>query len=143
MKYLILSLLSLYIVIVRLIDYLKDRALLKSFIYDIEIYNKEKSIILKGLLDTGNGLKEPITNLPCIIVEKDFIEEFFSDRDEEFLIPYSTVGEIGNLKGVKSKEVRIRGEDSNWQDVEVIICKCKNKLSKEDEFNALLSRGVV
>ncbi|PTR81262.1 peptidase U4, partial [Bacillus anthracis] len=27
--------------------------------------------------------------------------------------------------------------------IEAIICSCKNKLSKENEFNALLSRGVI
>ena len=59
------------------------------------------------------------------------------------MIPYSTIGEDGSLRGFKSKEVRIRGEDMEWKSVEVIVCKCKNKLSKDNEFNALLSRGVI
>ncbi|MDV4151247.1 sigma-E processing peptidase SpoIIGA [Clostridium sp. AL.422] len=142
-KYLLLSLMSFYIVIVRVIDYLKDRTLVQNFLYDIEISNEQKSILIKGLLDTGNGLREPVTNLPCIIIEGDFLKEFNIKSDEEFSIPYSTIGEYGNLRGFKSKKVRIRGEDKEWKDVEVIVCKCKNKLSKENEFNALLSRGVV
>lgn len=142
-KYLLISVMLLYIVIVRVIDYLKDRSLVKNFLYDIEISNKQSSILIKGLLDTGNGLREPVTNLPCIIIECDFLKEFNMNSEEEFSIPYSTIGEDGNLKGFKSKEVRIRGEDKKWKDVEVIVCKCKNKLSKENEFNALLSRGVI
>jgi len=29
--------------------------------------------VIKGFLDTGNELREPITNLPCIIVEEKII----------------------------------------------------------------------
>ena len=112
-------------------------------VYHAEDRIEDKSIVIKGLLDTGNGLREPVTNLPCIIIEDYFINEIFNNSREEFLIPYSTVSEEGNLKGFKSKEVRIRGDDMKWQSVEVILCICKNKLSKDDEFNALLSRGVI
>ncbi|MCF0148376.1 MAG: sigma-E processing peptidase SpoIIGA [Clostridium sp.] len=142
-KYLVLSLMLLYIGIVRISDYLKDRSLVNNFIFDVEISNKDSSIVIKGLLDTGNGLREPVTNLPCIIIESNFLEAFDINSDEEFSIPYSTIGEFGSLKGFKSKEVRIRGEDREWKSIEVIVCKCKNKLSKNNEFNALLSRGVV
>lgn len=142
-KYLLLSIMLLYIVIVRVIDYLKDRALVNNFIFDVEISNKEMAVVIKALLDTGNALREPVTNLPCIIIESDFLKEFDIKSEEEFSIPYSTIGEYGNLKGFKSREVRIRGEDKEWKDIEVIVCRCKNKLSKNNEFNALLSRGVV
>lgn len=142
-KYLLISVMVFYIVIVRVIDYLKDRALVKKFLYDIEISNEKNSILIKGLLDTGNALREPVTNLPCIIIESDLLKEFNINSREEFSIPYSTIGENGSLRGFKSKEVRIRGEDEDWKDVEVIVCKCKNKLSKENDFNALLSRGVI
>lgn len=59
------------------------------------------------------------------------------------MIPYNTIGEEGDLKGFKYNKVRIRGENKDWKNVEVIVCICKNKLSKNNEFNALLSRGVI
>ncbi|MBD7914144.1 sigma-E processing peptidase SpoIIGA [Clostridium sp. Sa3CUN1] len=142
-KYLIISVMILYIVSVRVTEYLRDRNLLNNFIYDIEIFNGKKSIFIKGLLDTGNALREPVTNLPCIIVESDFFNDLELNSNNEFLIPYSTIGEDGLLKGFKSKDIRIRGEDKKWRNVEVILCECKNKLSKENDFNALLSRGVI
>lgn len=38
----------------------------------------------------------------------------------------------------------IKNEDSNsWTRVDAIVCGCERKLSKEDEFQALLSRGIV
>lgn len=142
-KYIIISIMIFYIFIIRLIDYLKDRALIKNFIYEIEISNNDKKFLIKGLLDTGNGLREPVTNLPCIIIENTFIKEDIINGKEEFLIPYNTVKEDGNMKGFKSDKVRIKGYDNVWKDVEVILCICENKLSRENEFNALLSRGVI
>ena len=142
-KSLLISLMILYIVIVRVIDYFKERAVIDNFIYDIEISVNEKKIFLKGLLDTGNALREPITNLPCIIIESDFLRDINISRYDEFLVPYNTICENGNLIGFKSKEVRIRSDGEKWKRVEVIICSSKNKLSSENEFNALLSRGVV
>lgn len=142
-KYLLISIMGLYIVIVRVIDYLRDRSLINNFIYDIEISNEQKTVFIKGLLDTGNALREPVTNLPCIIIESDFLDQFNIKSNEEFSIPYSTIAEEGSLKGFKTNTIRIRGEDKEWKEVEAIVCKCKNKLSKENEFNALLSRGVI
>lgn len=142
-KYLLISIMILYIVIVRVVDYLRERALINNFIYEIEITDDKNTLYIKGLLDTGNALREPVTNLPCIIIEDDSLNGFNIQRDEMFYIPYSTIGEEGNLKGFRNEKVRIRGEDKEWKTVEVIICSCKNKLSKENEFNALLSRGVI
>ena len=138
MKYLIISIMILYIAIV-----LRERAVINNFIYEIEISDEKNTLFIKGLLDTGNALREPVTNLPCIIIENDFLNGFNIQKHEEFYIPYSTIGEEGNLKGFKSEKVRIRGEDKEWRTIEAIICSCKNKLSKENEFNALLSRGVI
>lgn len=142
-KYIIISIMILYIVIIRIIDYIKDRSLIKNFIYEIEISSNNKKVYIKGLLDTGNGLREPVTNLPCIIIENQFIKEDTIKKKEEFIIPYNTVKEDGSLRGFKSDKVRIKGCDNIWKDVDVILCICENKLSRENEFNALLSRGVI
>ena len=73
------------------------------------------------------------------------ILEDFSITDSEHILQFNitAIGEEGNLKGFKIKDVKIRGADMEWKIVDVIICRCKNKLSKENEFNALLSRGVI
>lgn len=142
-KYMIISLMILYILIVRIVDYIRERALVKSLLYDIEIsHNKERQYI-KGFLDTGNELREPVTNLPCIIVERMCLENFNIREEELFYIGYKTIGEKGKLKGFKGELVRIKGEDDEWRIVNAIICSCTNKLSEKNEYNALLSRGVI
>ena len=142
-KYLIIAVMVLYIILNRLIDLIKERSLIKNFIYEIEIRDEDNVIYLKGLLDTGNGLREPVTNLPCIIIENDLIKSLKIDKNEKYYINYNTITEKGSLQGFKSKKIRIRGKNSEWVNVEAIICASKTKLSKENEFNALLSRGVI
>lgn len=142
-KYLIISIMIIYIIAIRLIDYIRERSLIRNFIYEVEISDEVNTVFIKGLLDTGNALREPVTNLPCIIIEDDFLDKFNIQNNEVLYIPYSTIGEKGRLRGFKSNKVRIREEGNEWRSVEAVICSCKNKLSKENEFNALLSRGVI
>lgn len=47
----------------------------KHVLKDMMISYKEKEICLKVLLDTGNLLKEPYTNKPVIIVEKEVLKD--------------------------------------------------------------------
>ena len=122
---------------------IKERAVVKNFLYDIYITEGQKSVLTKGFLDTGNELREPVTNLPCIILESNYFNQFDVPEDKEFIIKYDTINEIGEVKGFKG-DIMIRNEDSNsWTKISAIICRCERKLSKEDEFHALLSRGII
>lgn len=143
-KYLVLSVMVIYILVMRLSDYLRERALIKNFTYDIYIDNGDKKLLIKGFLDTGNELREPVTNLPCIIVENKYLKELNINEDEKFVINYKTIKEQGSIRGFKGKDIKIRNcESGKWTSIEAIICECDVKLSKEDDFQALLSRGIV
>ncbi|NLL30990.1 MAG: sigma-E processing peptidase SpoIIGA [Clostridiales bacterium] len=142
-KYLIIGTMIVYIGLNRILDLIKERSLIKNFIYDIEIRDNKNILYLKGLLDTGNALREPVTNLPCIIIENELINLLDVENYEKYYISYNTITEKGSLQGFKSKKIRIRGKNNEWVNVEAIICSSENKLSKENEFNALLSRGVI
>ena len=142
-KYLVLIIAIAFIFITRIADLIKERAVVKNFLYDIYITEGQKSVLTKGFLDTGNELREPVTNLPCIILESNYFNQFDVPEDKEFIIKYDTINEIGEVKGFKG-DIMIRSEDRNsWTKISAIICRCERKLSKEDEFHALLSRGII
>lgn len=144
LKYLVISIILVYIVLDRVTSYLRERALITNFTYDIELYIKDIKFVIKGFLDTGNELREPITNLPCIIVEEKYLNSFIEEEeDKTYYIPYSAIGFKGKLRGFKVDKVLIRGISDNWREVSAIICPCKDELNREKEFNALLSRGVI
>lgn len=140
-KYLILSIMIVYIIYSRTSSYLRERAIITNFIYDIEFFKDNGKYAIRGFLDTGNELREPITNLPCIIVEENFIE-IKSDKNL-YYIPYKAIGHTGKLKGFIGEKVRIRERGGVWKEVEAIICPCNELLSRDGEFNALLSRGII
>ena len=130
-KYLVLIIAIAFIFITRIADLIKERAVVKNFLYDIYITEGQKSV------------REPVTNLPCIILESNYFNQFDVPEDKEFIIKYDTINEIGEVKGFKG-DIMIRSEDSNsWTKISAIICRCERKLSKEDEFHALLSRGII
>lgn len=103
---------------------IKNRINQKSMICEIEIFYKGKNKKIKTMIDTGNLLKEPITQKDVIIVEKNSLEEilpkeflnniknivkgrFLNSNNENYLtykfniIPFSSLGnENRNFSGI-------------------------------------------
>lgn len=142
-KYIIIGAMSIYIVTERIVQYIKDRNFVNNYIYTIEFEVENKEYKLNGFLDTGNELREPVTNLPCILVEEHLIYDINFKNKNTYSIPYSSIGYGGSLKGIRVNNIKIKGRDLWQRELDAIICPCKQKLSKENEFNVLLSRGIV
>ncbi|MHC6179532.1 sigma-E processing peptidase SpoIIGA [Clostridium sp. JNZ X4-2] len=142
-QWLFTSLMLLYITIDRLVVYVKDRNNLYTLVYNVDIVFKNKCKTVKAFLDTGNELREPVTNLPVIIVEKSVLENINLEGVCEFYIPYRVInGACGKLQGFKPDIIKIDlGEEVKYR--EVIIAICQEKLSKLGDYHALLSRGVM
>ena len=142
-EWLFISLMVLYITIDRLVIYVKDRNKVFTLIYDVDIVFRNKSKTVRAFLDTGNELREPATNLPVVIVEKSVFENVNLEGMDKFYIPYRVInGKCGKLQGFKPDVVKINfGQEIKYR--EVIIAICKDKLSKFDDYHALLSRGVI
>ena len=48
---------------------IKNKLTKNDMLYDVDIYYKEEKSRIKVMLDTGNLLTDPITNIPVLIVE--------------------------------------------------------------------------
>lgn len=135
-----------------------------EMIFDLEIYYREKSCIVKSLVDSGNLLKEPISKFDVIIVEKNSLIDFF---DEEFLksinsiidtnlienndiynyklkiIPFSSLGkDNGMLIGFKPDYVKIYAEDEMIRD-DIIIGIYDGTLSQTDLYTSLMGLNII
>ena len=142
-KYIMLGIMIIYIIYSRFIDYIKDKLFTNNFSFNIEFEIENRKYSFKSFLDTGNELREPITNLPCILIEENLINDINFDGKNIYYILYSSIGYGGKLKGIRVNNIKIKNKDCLYEEIDAIICPCKEKLSKENEFNALLSRGVV
>lgn len=142
-KYIILGIMIIYIAYSRVVEYMKDKLFVNNYIFDLEFEVENKQYRFKSFLDTGNELREPITNLPCILIERKLISDINFNRENTYHILYSSIGYGGELKGIKVNNIIIKNNKGLYEKIDAIICPCKEKLSKEREFNALLSRGIV
>lgn len=142
----------------------------KDMIYEITIKIGEKKLTLKAMLDTGNLLKEPITGLPVIVVEKrelysiiptnllDHIEELIGGEADEIVnqieekeyltkfrvIPYSSIGkQNGLMLGLKAEEVAIEKEGEKEIQNDVIIGIFEQSLSKNNTYTALIGLDLL
>lgn len=148
----------------------KKRFSKKDMYCKMKIYFKEKNINITALIDTGNMLKDPITMMPVIVVEKNMLKdilpeiilnnlnkiiggdvpkEVYEDENLEYItkfrvIPFSSIGkENGMLLGFKTNKVEIIDE-SNIDEIEnVIIGIYENNLSKKNEYSALIGLDVL
>lgn len=142
-KYILLALMIIFIFANRIIEYVKDRVTVNSYIYILEFEIEGREYSVRSFLDTGNELREPVTNLPCILIEEYLFSGIIFDKKDIYEIPYNAIGYGGKLKGIKVNSIKIKGRDLWCRQVDAIVCPCEEKLSKENEFNALLSRGIL
>ena len=142
-KILLSAIMIIYIIIHRIITYISDRNELDNLIFDIEIVTENSSRKVRAFFDTGNELREPATNLPVIIVEKGVLLEEEVSEKNKFIIPYRVVnGDGGKLEGFKPKYIKIHNKEKVLER-QVIIAICDNNLSSMNDYNALLSRGIL
>ena len=143
---------------------IKNRISKNYMIYDLEIFYNGKNIKLKTMLDTGNLLKEPISNSDVIIVEKeslygilnnDLLENINSIIRGKWLdsanihsyrikiIPFSSLGnENGLLIGFKPDYIKIYGEDEIVRN-DVIIGVYNGKLTRNNIYTSLIGLNVL
>lgn len=142
----------------------------KDMFCEITIFIEEKSIKAKAMIDTGNMLKDPITRMPVIVVEKDILYEIIPCKildnlekiiggeianeiyEEEVItyiskfrvIPFTSLGkQNGLLLGIKASKVIIDTEFNEEEVKNVIIGIYNNKLSKKDKYNALIGLDII
>lgn len=148
-------------------EYLKNKNINADNFVFLKIEFAKKEISLKGMVDTGNSLKDPINKLPVIIVEflaiKDFfpieIQELFEKHSENNLnlftnvlytassdfkfrlIPFKSLGkEDGMILGFKPDKVTLE-LDKDTCVKELIIGIYNNNLS--DDYRALLHPDII
>ena len=133
----------------------------------IELNNKE--IKTRAMIDTGNLLKEPITNIPVVIVEDELLndvipkeilenienilggdlEKIPKNIKEEYIsklkvIPFSSLGkQNGMLLGVTANKIKVERENDVKNVDKIIIGIYTKKLSKKNEYKALLGIDVI
>lgn len=166
-KYFVTAGIVSYIIVkVYLYFFINIRSNQKS-IYQTELIYNGKQLSLKGFLDTGNSLREPLSNKPVIIGEYDVMKEIFPDDLNEFLvtyykekdsyinlkdelaikirfIPFHSIGKAnGNLIGIQFDEVNIIEEENTVLNEKVIVAIFLGKLTAKDNYQLILHKELL
>ncbi len=163
---LLLSIITSIIILRVFWELVQSRISKEKLLRNVEVYFEKKVIAVSALVDTGNSLRDPLTNLPVMVIEFSVLEEILPDeikeifigkRDEDLalvssivtksnwlsrfrLIPFTSLGkENGMLIGFKPDCIKI-GDDIDKRDIKNVIVGIYNKaLSRNEHYRALLS----
>ena len=163
LKTVMLSAIIGFVIIITAFSIVKSRISKKDMFCDIEIKLNEKIVKTKAMIDTGNLLKEPITNTPVVVIEHTLLyecmpkeilnnlgkiiggdfEKLPDNIREEYvlklkLIPFSSLGKTnGMLIGIKPEYLKVMREEEIITK-NVIIGIYDKSLTKRGEYRALM-----
>jgi len=120
-------------------------------IKSIKICMNGKECVLNALSDTGNLLTDPISRLPVVIAEKNFILPLFPHGVPDIanepdicsklrIIPYSSLGNnSGIMAGFVPDSLIIDGRRIS----DIIVGISDTTLSQTNEYNALFNPNII
>lgn len=158
-----------FILIILTVKIIKTKISKKDMFCDIKIKINEQIIKTKAMVDTGNLLKEPITNTPVIVVEHTLlyncipkeilnnienilggdVEKIPKEIREKYIsklkiIPFSSLGkQNGMLIGIKAEYVEIENEENSIKRENVIIGIYNKSLTNRGEYRALIGIELI
>ena len=164
LKTVMLGAIVAFCIIIGAFAIIKNKISKKDMFCEIEILINQKKIKTKAMIDTGNMLKEPITNVPVIVVEhillyscmpKEILNNLKKimggdfknipcDIQEKYisklkLIPFSSLGkQNGMLIGIRPEYVKVITDEQEKINKNVIIGIYEKSLTKKGEYQALI-----
>ena len=169
LKVIMLSAIVAYVVIKTSLKIIKTKLSPKDMYCKITFKLNGKEIETKAMIDTGNLVREPITNTPVIIVESSLLydvlpkeilnnlenilggnlEKIPEEIQNEYLpklrcIPFTSLGkQNGMLVGIKVEQVKIEKEEDTKLSNNVILGIYDKSLTKKGEYRALVGMEVI
>lgn len=170
LKVIILGAILAFCVIKLSIKIIKTKLNPKDMYCKIKLKLNGKQIETKAMIDTGNLVKEPITNTPVVIVESSLLYDVLpkeilnnlesilcgelSKIPEEIqiqyisklkCIPFTSLGkQNGMLVGIRADEIEIEnGDDEKKKSDNIIIGIYDKSLTKRGEYRALVGMEII
>ena len=151
------------------IKIIKTKINSKDMYCNIKIKLNGNVIETRAMIDTGNLVKEPITNTPVVIVESsllyDIIPKQILNNIEKILggdlseipeeiqkeyvvklrcIPFSSLGmQNGMLLGIKANEIEKENEEEKKISTNLIIAIYDKSFTKRGEYRALIGLELI
>lgn len=153
-----------FLIITTAFKNIKGKLRKKDMFCNIKIIINSKSVYVKAIIDTGNFLREPITQTPVVVVQKNVlkgvipsyilenIEDIINGKSVNLyeyiskirIIPFTSLGkENGVLLGIKADKILVEAEDKYIDINNVIIGIYDGILEKNKRYMALLGLELL
>ena len=169
LKTVLLAAIVAFIIIIAAFAIVKTKFSKKDMFCDVEVELNNKIIKTRAMIDTGNLLKEPITNTPVIVLEhtllyecvpKEILDNLESILGGELvkipekvrneyisklkLIRFASLGkQNGMLVGIKADSLKIIQDDQEKENKNVIVGIYNKSLTKRGEYRALVGMDLI
>lgn len=123
----------------KILEVCKDRR--RNHFCKVKLPGDEGIVEVSALIDTGNGLTEPVSHKPVAILEEEAWEHLRRwMRPEKFkVIPYHSIGkDNGILEGYEIDTIKVKGNECEKQYDKVIVAVFKGKVSKGGSYQMIL-----
>ena len=121
----------------------KNYTSMQKGIFQVEILHNGKSVLLKGLYDSGNHLTDPYTGKGVHICTRDMEEKLQIDKNKMVFVPYQALGNEGGVIAVFYADcIRIFKDSGIVQFENVPIGVTEEKLFLEKRYEMILNEEV-
>lgn len=112
----------------------------------VTLYRDDKEITVMALVDTGNGLTEPISGKPVSVIEKRYIEdaEAMKENASYCVIPYHSVGRAhGIMEGFRIPKMVIEAEERKITVENTVLGICEGNISSTGNYQMILNPKLL
>lgn len=133
-----------YYIVSKLWDVLAAVQKRNQFLCEVDLYLGERICHVKGIIDSGNGLYDPISKKPVNILDKAIAREFLGEQKLWGVkyIPYHSIGKKeGVLLAVKIDKMCVHSEQDIWVK-EPLIGVSEETVAAEGEYQMILNPNL-
>lgn len=113
------------------IDHVRERAKREKDLCRVTLINEDRKVCVMALMDSGNGLIEPISGKPVSVIDHQIFEELWKEKQPLFrAIPYHSIGKKkGILQGYLLPEMKLERNGMTLDRHEVYIAVSEEEIS--------------
>lgn len=163
-----LALTVLWAAVAALPRYFKGRQRIEAFRLPVTIYLEGRAVVVRGLVDTGNSLCDPVSGEPVVVVEHNAIRDVLPEPMREpgtctgdaitaiekmagtpwsgrlRLIPFNSLGnDRGILLGIKPDKVEFLRDKKVQRVDKVVIGIHGRSFDAGEEYNAIINPSLL
>ena len=108
---------------------------------NVTLFYAGQTIKTRGLIDTGNHLKAPVSGLPVHVATAGLMKRLCPAVKGVMYVPYQCIGSSGILPAVRIDEMKVEGEKGSFVIPKPWIAITKGSLSPHNEYEVLIQKN--